>query len=527
VTTSNSPVANPFLTGAGAGVASLTSHQFVANSTYLEGFPTGTNFIVTQNNTRLASNGANTFNPSVTSTLNMTVQQNLLRGLGLLPNRRFILVAKNTKLASDYAFKQQILTTVTQVELDYWELVFARQFVGVEQKVLEAANKLLSDNQKQVQIGTLAPLDVTSAEANVASANQGLINAQTAVLQDQTILLAAITKNPLVPELTGIEIVPTDNTYMPPVTENLALADAVKEALTNRPDYQQSLINLKSDDINVRATKNELLPSLLLQGNYGWTGLGGIRTISGGVVPNTFVADLNEPIVNGAGTPIGGFVPLAVVLPSTTSTTGVGSAFSQIVHGQFPNYGAQINFQLPIRNRSAQADNITAMLTQRQDVTRLQQQQNAIAVDVSNAQISLRQARATLLAAQATVRFQQQALDAENKKLQYGTSTSFQVVQQQQLLATDESQEVRAEVNLVEAKVQFDRAMARTFTVNNIEVQSAKRVSPSTNPMIPGTASTGELLIAPLANDGSAPAVPVDGNSVTAPKRDPRVQQQQ
>lgn len=524
VTTSNSPVANPFLTGAGAGVQALSSHQFIANSTYLEGFPTGTNLIVTQSNTRSASNGANTFNPSVTSTLNVTVQQNLLRGLGIVPNKRNILVAKNTKLSSDYAFKQQILTTVTTVSQNYWELVFARQFVGVEQKVLEAANRLLSDDQKQVQIGTLAPLDVTSAEANVASANQGLIQAQTAVLQDQVILLAAITKNPLSPELANIEIVPTDNTYLPPVTENLPLADAVKEALTNRPDYQESLINLKSDDINIQATKNELLPSLLLQGNYGWTGLGGQRIIAGGVVPNTFVADLNEPIVSSTGTPIGGFVPVAVTLPATVNNTGVGTAFSQIFHGQFPNYGAQINFQLPIRNRSAQADSISALLTQRLDLTKLQQQQNVIAVDVSNTQITLQQARATLSAAQATVRFQQQALDATTKELQYGTATPLAVVQQQQTLATFESQEVRAEINLVEAKVQFDRAMGRTFSVNNIEVQSAKR-TPGDN-LIPGTSSTGELLTAPLSNADATVAAPLDVNA-TAPKRDPKVQQQQ
>ena len=412
-------------------------------------------------------------------------------------------VAQNSKQISDAAFKQSVLADITTVELDYWELVFARQNVTVQQQVLATAQRNLDDDRKQVQIGTMAPLDVTSAESNVAGAQQGLIQAQTTLLLDQTVLLSVITKNPVAHNLTNIEIVPTDNTYIPEVTENLALDQAVKEALTNRPDYQESLIQLKSDDINVRADRNELLPTLTLSGSYGWSGLAGIESLSGSTIPGTFTADLQAPIVDQNGNVIANeFLSVPVSGPSSTSTTGLGTALSDLFTNKFPTYGASLNFTLPVRNRSAQADSITALLTQRQDLTRLQYAQNQIVVDVRTAQINLQQARASLEAAQATVKYQQQAVEATEKEFQFGTSSAFTVVQQQQLLATDAGALVRAEVNLVEDKVQFDRAMGRTFTVNNISVESARNQT-NGSPLIPGTMSNGQLASAPSAGAGA------------------------
>jgi outer membrane protein len=515
-TTANSPVSNPFLSGTGtSSLSAITSHTFTVQNNYSQSFSTGTSFQYSLSGSRNSSGAANLFNPAVQTSMNVGISQQLLRGFGKLANDRFLYVAQNTKLINDAAFKQSVLTDVTGVAMDYWELVFARQNVAVQQQVLATAQRLLDDDRKQVQIGTMAPLDVTSAEANVASSQQSLVQAQTAVLLDQTILLSVITKNPIASNLTNIEIVPTDNTFIPETTENLPLDQAVKEALTNRPDYQEALITLKSDDINVRATKNELLPILTISGNYGWSGLAGIQSIGGSTIPGTFTADLSAPIVDQNGNVIANeFLAVPVTGPSSTSTSGLGTALSDLFTNKFPTYGAQLNFQLPVRNRSSQADSITALLTQRQDMTKLQFAQNQIVVDVRTAQINLQQARAALEAAQATVKYQQQAVEAQEKEFQFGTASPLSVVQVQQVLAVDASQLVRAEVNLVENKVQFDRAMGRTFNVNNISVESARNQMNS-SPLIPGTMSNGQLASAPVtpapgaaATSSSQPAVP-------------------
>lgn len=530
VNITNSPVVNPFLSGTGTGgLSAVTAHTFFVDNTYQQSFATGTAFQVTMNGSRSASSAsANIFNPSITTTLNVGVSQQLLRGFGKAYNDRPLFIAEVQKSITDSAFKQSVLTDVTNVEVDYWELVYARENVAVGEEVLAAAQKLLSDDQKQVQIGTMAPLDVTSAESGVASARQTLILDQTTLRQDELLLLSAITKNPMAQvdvnghkvDLASIEIVPTDGMFVPEITENISLDQAVKEAIADRPDYQEFLLALKGDDVNMKAARNELLPELQLSGNYGWTGLAGIQTVSGAVIPGTFDAELSEPVVNANGAVIANeFIGVPVTLPSTTSATGLSNAFSDVFTNKFPNYGATLTFQLPIRNRSAQADSIQAILTQRQDLEKLQQEENTVVVDVRNTMIILEQDRAALEAAQAAVKYAQDAVDAEEKKLQFGTSTSLAVVQLQSTLALNAQQLVRAEANLVEAKVEFDRAMARTFAVNNINVQSAHNQAP-TSPLIPGTMKNGQLYAAPTIALSSQPAngsAPAQSNATAQP----------
>jgi len=175
--------------------------------------------------------------------------------------------------------------------------------------------------------------------------------------------------------------------------------------------------------------------------------------------------------------------------------------------GVYPEYNAQISLTIPIRNRQAQADNVTALLTSRQDETRYRQILNNVAIDVHNAQIVLEQARVTVAAAAKTRDLDQQTLNAEQKKLQLGASTLFNVVTIQNTLAAAASAEVRARVNLAEAKVNFDRAMGRTFEVNNITIADAKSGQVPKDTLIPGTSAVGQLVIDRIRQDMSSPAV--------------------
>jgi outer membrane protein len=467
------PVNNPLTAGTGnAGGATtfsnLSTHTTIGNFQYVQGFHTGSAFSAAFNNTRLStSSPANFFSPSVTSTFIFGFNQQLLNGFGLLPNERGIRIAKLNKAQSDLTFEQQVITSVTAVANAYWELVFARGNVDVAQHQVELADKLYSDNKKQVDIGTLAPLEIVQAEAQVATANQALIIDRTALLQNQLTLLNLITKDPTAPALRTVEIIPTDTAdAAPPEVEKIQLEDAIQEAITKRPDVLTLGDNLKIDDIQMRATRNALLPVLNLSGTYTAQGLAG-----------------NSRITPTPTNPN----PIQIM-------SGLGSSLQDMFVGAFPEYNAQVSLTIPIRNRQAQADNVTALLTARQDETRYRQGVNNVAIDVHNAQIVLEQDRATVAASGKTRDLDQQTLDAEQKKYQLGASTLFNIVQDQNILAGAASAEVRAKVNLAEAKVNFDRAMGRSLEVYNITIADAKSGNVPKDTLIPGTSDTGQLV---------------------------------
>ena len=487
------PVNNPFLAGTGvAALNSVINHATGANLQYSQGFHTGTAFAVTSTNSRVSTTSpAAVFDPSVQSTLFVSFTQELLNGFGRLPNTRFIRIAKNSKKIADQVFTQQVITSVVQVENLYWELVFAREDVKVKQRSVELAQKLYNDNKRQVEIGTLAPIEVVRAEAEVARATQDLIVSQTLQLQQQTLLKNAITKNQMDTLLREVEMVPTDQVAQLPQVEILPIQDAVKEAYQKRPDVLQQQMDLLNRDINVRATRNALLPTLALFGQYGWTGLSG-NSAKFGAASTQAGAHIVD--ANGNPVPQDLFVPVTVRPVAGTNFAGLGDALGSIFRSDFPTYSLQLNLNIPIRNRPAQADNARAILEQRQAEARLQQLENGIVVEVRNAQIALEQNRARVEAAQKSRILQEQTLDAEQKKYQLGASTIFFVIQAQRDLSAAQSVEVRALVDLVKAKVDFDRALGRTLEVNRISIAGAKQGTVPRDTLIPGTSVSGELV---------------------------------
>jgi outer membrane protein len=486
------PVNNPLTAGTGGAAAfgtfaSLNSHTTTGDLQYSQGFHTGTSFSASFNTTRGSSSSTATFfDPFVQSNFIFAASQQLLNGFGLLANEHFIRIAKVNKSIADQALLQQVITSITAVGNAYWELVFARGNVDVAREEIALADKTYSDNKKQVDVGTLAPLEIVQAEAQLATAQQALIVAQTTVLQDQLTLLNLIAKDPNSPVLRNVEIIPTDTAdAAPPEVEKLPLEDLIKEAVMKRPDVLQAGLQIKGDDINVRATKNALLPILTLSGEYATEGLSG----------NTRQTTTCTPVP-----------PATTCTPPPQVFTGLATALNQQFTGVYPEYNAAINLTIPIRNRAAQANNIIATLTKRSDEANYSQVVNNAAIDVHNAQITLEQARITLDAAIKTRDLDQQTLDAEQKKYQVGASTLFNIVSDQNTLAAAESAEVRARVNLVEGKVNFDRAMARTLEVYNITIADAKSGRPAKDTLIPGTSVTGQLFVDSLKRPDAAPA---------------------
>lgn len=487
------PINNPFLSGGGITQTALTNYTTNANFGYTQGFPTGTAYSITYNNTRSSTTSASTFlNPSVQSSLNFAFQQPLLDGLGFVSNKRFLRLARNNKRIADLTFTDQVINTVSTVQNLYWDLVFAREDVKVKQRSVELAEKLYNDNKRQVEIGTLAPIEVVRAEAEVARTRQDLIVAQTFLLQQQTLMKNAITKNSMDPAVLTVEIVATDSIAKPTQLPVISLPEAVNEAWEKRPDIRQAKIDLENRHITVRATRNALLPSLTLSGQFGGTGLAGDNLTTVTTPDGTFRAGLNTPLVDANGNPIliGGQPVFAgapnVTSVSTLSKAGWDEALGRVRNFDFPNYSVRFDLNIPIRNRAAQADNAQAQLEQRQSETRVRQLQNNIVVQVRNAQIALEQNNARVEAAQKSRELQERTLDAEQKKYQLGASTIFFVIQAQRDLAAAQSAEVNALAQLLKSKVEFERALGRTLDSHRITMADAMSGQPSRETRIPG-----------------------------------------
>jgi outer membrane protein len=480
----SSPVNNPFISGTGIfQLASLKSHSTQFTNQYLQSFETGTNLAVSWNNTRSSSTStANIFNPAVQSTLSVGFSQSLLNGFGRTVNTRNLRIAKNNRQIADWAFALQAIATITNTITAYWELAYAGENVKVQEQAVTVAEKLYNDNKKQLGVGTMAPLDVTRAESELATDRQNLIVAQTVKLQDEQILLNAISKDPLAANLIHAEIVTTEQPKQPELIEAASFEDSIREAFAKRPDLQEQVLNMKNGNIDVEATRRALLPTATLTAQYSSVGLAGnqakftTKTIAG------------VPVVDQFGNPVPGlFLPATQDTPNGTAEAGFTAAQSQVFRSKFPEFLAQLTLNLPLRNRSAQADNARALLVHRQLETQMQQLKNAALLDVRNTYIAFTQDRAQVEAASKARELQQQTFDAEQKKYRLGASTVYNVILTQRDLITAQGTELRALANLEEAKANYERALGRTLEVNHVTIAEAKSGDVERETLIPGT----------------------------------------
>jgi len=262
----------------------------------------------------------------------------------------------------------------------------------------------------------------------------------------------------------------------------------VHEAWQKRPELQQADLNLKNAGIEVKATKNLLLPQVNAFAEYQAAGLSGKET-STTTTPTLYAADLAAPIVDVGGMPSGLYQ--AEIAAATTTTnifrSGLGLDWQRMIDGDYPTFEAGFNITLPIRNRAAEANNATAQLTQREQQVEYLQTQSTILLSVRQALITLEQDRAAIAAAQEARIYAQQSYDDSVKQLELGSTNAFTVVQKEQLLVAAEGVELRDRINLIEAELTFNQAMGRTLDVHNITLADAKSGHVLQAPNIPGT----------------------------------------
>ncbi|HEY2235395.1 MAG TPA: TolC family protein [Candidatus Angelobacter sp.] len=458
----SSPSNFGLLSGLGSGstvtIPLAQSHTTTGDLTYSQGFSPGTAFQVTFNNQRQSTNGTQiAFNPFLSSTFRASVRQHLLQGFGRSLNLRFLRTARNNKKITEEGFRQQVISTVSQIENIYWDLVNAYEAYRVNERSLALAQKTLSDNQKQVEIGTLAPLDVVRAQSSVASAEQALIASRTNLQLQQLVMKNALTRSlPGNSVLVQAEVIPTDTVQVPEQEDLPPVEQLIQTAFANRPDYKQQRITLQNNEINIKGVNNGLLPVIDLVAFYGASALSGVPNP---LAPNPVPASLG-----------GGFT----------------SAFGNLFNSSGPDKGVQINIQIPLGNRIAEATQVRAMLEYRQSQLSLKTVENTISIGIRNDVFTLQNNRASVVAAQKARDLAAQTLDAEQKKYNLGASTYLAVLQDERDLAQAESTLVTAMTNYAKARVQLDRDTAQTLDRYNIKIDEAVTGNVKTEPNVPG-----------------------------------------
>lgn len=427
-----------------AGSASVTTNTEFLEFGYQQAFPTGTSFAVDLANERQTSTQSSlVYEPDVITRLSVNVVQELTNGFGTTVNRRYQTVARNNIEITKQWFLQQVDSTLAQAEDSYWNLVSAQEQVKATQEELRAAQQLYDNNKMKVEVGTLAPLDVVTAQSQVASSQRDVIVAQTN-LQEQELALKFFFSKKVTDAIGDAEIVATDPLPDPQDADIPTLEEALAAAARNRPEVPQAQGNIENDQLAIKVSRSSLKPTFNVFGLFATGGLSG------------------NQVINTAGGPV--FV-----------SSGFGQVAHQTIDFKYPEYAIGFALTIPIKNRSAQADNMRASLLERQAEVTLQSTKNQVSLETRSARINLIQDRAQVTASLAAVDLTRQTLEAEQKKLAAGLSTPYNIILDQRNLLQAQLAEVQARAIYANALVEMARSTGVIREKSHIQAEDALR----------------------------------------------------
>jgi outer membrane protein len=431
-------------TSLGWGTGVLTTNTAIANAGIQRAFDTGAQVGLSFNNNHQSWNALTSpYGPYTGSSLGLNVVQPLLRGFGRGLNRRFIRIAANEQKIGSLLFRQQLIATVYGVIRLYTDFVALYEDEKVKQETADLAAKLYADVKAQVDEGTLAKVEMTRANAQVFSTRQDLINARGLREEQEAILKNVLTRSGNEdPEVRSARIIPSDTLTIPAIEETRPIQDLISDALSNRPDLGQAQLQIENSQIGLAGSRSATLPQVDLVGVMQNNGLAG--------ADNPFAA-------GGSGINFGGY----------------GGALGQVLARNYPTYGVGLQVTLPLHNRIAEADLARDELQVKQSQIRLRQLQNQARLEVEDALIAMRRARASYQAAVQARALQQESLEAEQAKFEVGASTSFFVIQYESMLAQAKSTEVAARSSYVKARAALARATGAILDDNGISFDAA------------------------------------------------------
>ncbi len=421
---------------------------------------------------RTSTNNQNSLlNPQFPSAFTLTYVQPLWRGLRFDINRRNIEIAKKNLSLTDAQFRQRVIDVVSQVEQSYWDLVFALRNLQVQIDAVKQARLQLESNQRLVNKGVLAPIEIVAANSQITTFEQNIYSAQESVTTAEntlkTLMLKERTSEIWFRSLTPVTPVDIE---APRVPLEIAVADALK----NRPELQQLQANAEVNDINTRYFREQSKPQIDLVGSYTSNGLAGtandiVRT------SNTVNADLLAR-VNQISTTQG--LPPLVINPTTTVSSppsnlvgGFFGSLADVLTQKYPTYRLGVRISLPLGNRVAEANLGSSLALGNQLTNQRAQAQQLVEADVRNTTQSLRSAESRLASSAASRSSAEQLFESEQRQFRAGTSTVFLVFQRQTELLAARSRELQAQTDLNKAISNFRRATGNTLNVNNIDVK--------------------------------------------------------
>lgn len=423
------------------GAQTLTSTRSNYNFAWQQELSTGGNYVVQWQNLRSTTNSAFAgFNPLYDTAALAQITQPLMANFGTDPAKQQILVAQNQERISRGQFEIQVMNTVRDVEFAYWDLVFAIRDLEVARRSLELAEDLLRNNRIQVEVGTMAPIDVLEAQAEVAAREETVILADESIRVTEDTLKRLI-NNPTSSDFWSTRYAPIDQ---PTINEvDVDVDEAVRVALARRPVLEQSRVELETRNYNLRYTKNQLMPQLDVVGSLAFNGIGGTQLIREGF----------------AGAP-------SLIIPG-----GYGDAIDQVFGGDFRDWSIGLNVSYPLGNSQAEAQHAQAQVASRQQQARISSNEILIALEVRTAARAVETNRKRIDATRVARELSQRRLEAEQKKFEVGMSTSFLIVQAQRDLSQAAANELRALIDFVKAIAAFERAKGTILDQSNVTIR--------------------------------------------------------
>ena len=428
-----------------SGVQSLKTNTIIGNLSYQQSFSTGTYVEFDLDQSRQTVNSTfQQLNPTLTAYYRFLVRQQLLQGFGFAPNLRWLRLAKNNRKFTEINFRQQIDLTVTQIENIYWDLVNAYQDEQVKERSLAFAERSLDQEQKQLELKAVPALDVTKAETEVANRQQDLTISKTTLQLQESLMKAALTKQ-LDPTLEEMPVIPTANLEAYQPEKIPPVEDLINQAVKDRPDL--SLLQLSQDnaEISRKSVRNAMLPTVNVLGYYGGSGLGG--------APNPNYIPPPNPV---------------------TESTSYGGTLQNSFNNTSPDYLAEIQVQIPLRNRQARADQFRSELELRQAELNVVQQKKNLRIEVRNAAYALEQGQARVEAARKARDLAQKTFDIKRQEQQLGAGSNFETLTAEHDLAIASSTLASAETAYEKSRVLLYSQTGQTLQRLGISIDQAR-----------------------------------------------------
>src|SRR6266404_4075010 len=454
-----------------SGPNGATTQSDITGTTRVEGLSPklGGNYRFDFSAVRATTDNAFTaLNPTFPTAFTFSYTQPLVRGLRIDQPRRQTEIAKKNLSLTDAQFRQRAIDTITNVQRAYWDLVFALRSLQIQRDAVRDARTQLDHNKRMVNEGQLAPIDIVAAEAQIAGFEQTLFSALEDVSRSENSLKNLIAQNRQA-ALWNDSIVPTDSVDL--VVPEVSLPDALKTAMDNRPELQQANVAREINQIDQRYFRDQKKPAIDLVGSYGMVGLAG--TVGNGINPFTASSAQLRDAVNRL-LRNDGFAPLPD-LPVQTITPDLIGGYAQsvqnLIGNRFTNFRVGVQINLPLRNRTAEAQLGRSLVEGQRIATQREQLEQSIQVEVRNTLQVMRSAAARLRAAVAVREASEQQYTSEQRKLDAGQSTVFLVLERQTAMTTAQGNELRAQTDLNKSIADLQRATGNALTINSVVVR--------------------------------------------------------